>query len=183
MPMQAWIAYLERTLLFDHKVHSLIPVLPKFEYLCSLLFHRNPGVLQKFREITRFSRSFPGPWKKISKFQEFSRNSRSSEHHVQLSCERRKTLLDEKTITKPYIRRKTFTLSQKLTNCVRNSQKSFKLKLLVFVDLLGTEARMVMTQKKKETKILLYNCTLGMYNCKFPTQATWSSSSVTRQPL
>ena len=28
-----------------------------------------------------FSGSFPGPLKKISKFQEFSRNSRSSEHN------------------------------------------------------------------------------------------------------
>ena len=32
-------------------------------------------------EITCFSRSFAWPWKKISKFQEFCRNSRSSEHH------------------------------------------------------------------------------------------------------
>ena len=30
-----------------------------------------PCVLQKYREISPFSKSFPGPWKNISKFQEY----------------------------------------------------------------------------------------------------------------
>ena len=44
--------------------------------------HKIPRVFQENREINCLSRCFPGPWKIISKFQEFSRNSRSNEHHT-----------------------------------------------------------------------------------------------------
>ena len=45
---------------------------------------QNSRSFLEYREIICFSRSFPGTWKKISHFQEFSRNSRSSEHHVSI---------------------------------------------------------------------------------------------------
>ena len=41
------------------------------------MFHKIPGVFQKYRKTICFSRTFSGSWKIISKFQEFSRNSRS----------------------------------------------------------------------------------------------------------
>ena len=34
-----------------------------------------PGVFQEYRETICFSRSFPGSWKNISKFQEYSRST------------------------------------------------------------------------------------------------------------
>ena len=38
-------------------------------------FNEIPGVFQENREIICFSKGFPGSWKKISKFQEFSRRT------------------------------------------------------------------------------------------------------------
>ena len=46
-----------------------------------------------------FSRSFPGPWKKISEFQEFSRNSRSSKHHdIVYNTHKKKVAIDLSSI-------------------------------------------------------------------------------------